>query len=83
MGWESEVLNLIADSHSVQLRKLSVRATGQLGSHSARSDTLEDRIISISLTTIKGAKGENVKKLFKALALMPGEVSLSSSSEHS
>ena len=70
-GWETEIFELLAASHSAELRQRTFSAShSSEGNDDGKSFTLEDRIISVSLHSIKGPSSESIKKLFKALALV-------------
>eukprot|EP00935_MAST-01C_sp_MAST-1C-sp1_P001434 g1434.t1 len=64
-GWETEVIELLRDSHSEQLRR-QTHHEGQL--------TVEQHVIETSLQAIRGPQAADVVELFQLMAAFPEDV---------
>ena len=69
-NWETEVLELLQDSHSEELRQQSVKGRGGGGAGEVGStSTVEHHIIDVTLRTIRGPQAAEVKQLFRWMGM--------------
>ncbi len=64
-GWEQDVLPLLKESHSEELRLSGLSGLHDKSSHSS----VENHIISVTLRTIRGPQAADVQRLFRLMAL--------------